>query len=75
MQAMNIGTNIYGYKTANIMNTEIVLNRPYVHIFPRLGSCISTTVTSLENLARIRPTGFESKNRIWDLATQISIAS
>lgn len=34
---------------------------------------MSMTVTSFENLANILPTGFESKNRIYDLATQTSI--
>lgn len=72
---MKTGIIRNGWMTIRIVKTEIVLNIPCALKFDSYGICKSTTVMSLENRAKIRPTGLESKNRIFDLATFVSIMS
>ena len=64
----NTGT-INGYINTIVKNTVIVLNvvKDASPVIP--GNTKSKTDISLENLVNIRPMGFESKNKIWDLIT------
>jgi hypothetical protein len=52
-----------------MMNTEILLQTVYVAKENSPGSERSKTAMSFENLVKILPIGFESKNSIFDLVS------
>ena len=64
-----------GLKIAKIIVTVTVLKKPKVAKAEIPGRSISIVDISLEKRASMRPTGFESKNKILDLATLLIIES
>ena len=65
---------MYGKMTTIIMKTEIVLKPTNVHMLNIVGRIMSKVVMSFENLVKILPIGFESKNMIFDLIILFTIA-
>lgn len=55
--------------TQTVIMTVMVLNRPKVANTVIAGMIRSSTAMSLENLVKILPNGFESKNRILERTT------
>jgi len=62
-----------GWKIARTSMTVRARKKPNAAKLLSYGTIKSNRETSFENLARILPTGFESKNNIFDLANFVSI--